>query len=121
MVGSQRMLSAAGGCMTQKDVHQHAGSGDPGAGGSPFGNDEPRPGSPVSLIPTDQPGPALSARLETWLASPGGLAVTAEIGVDPSAVDLLAGVSVWATFRTPAGAQLLLAALARPTTVDEER
>src|SRR5215212_10290185 len=52
--------------------------------------DDPQPGSRVSLIPTTQPGPALGARLESWFASPGGLAVTAEVRVDPAAVDLLA-------------------------------
>jgi hypothetical protein len=82
--------------------------------------DEPGVGSTVSLIPTEQPAPALSARLESWLASPGGLAVTAEVAVDPAAVDLLAGASVWATFRTPTGGQLLVAALARPSNVHNE-
>src|SRR3954451_22113167 len=62
--------------------------------------DDPQPGSRVSLIPTTQPGPALGARLQSWLASPGGLAVTAEVRVDPAAVDLLAAASVWANFRT---------------------
>jgi hypothetical protein len=82
--------------------------------------DEPQPGSAVSLIPTEQPGPALAASLETWLASPGGLAVTAEVRVDPSAVDLLAGSSVWATFRTADAAQLVVAALARPSASESD-
>ena len=82
--------------------------------------DEPQPGSPVSLIPTEQPGPALAASLETWLASPGGLAVTAEVRVDPSAIDLLAGASVWATFRTADSAQLVVAALARPSAAETD-
>jgi hypothetical protein len=77
--------------------------------------DEPLPGSPVSLIPTDQPGPALAARLEQWFASPGGLAISAEVRIDRAAVDILAGASVWATFRTAGGGQLLVASLARPT------
>jgi hypothetical protein len=82
--------------------------------------DEPQLGSTVSLIPTERPAPALSARLESWLASPGGLAVTAEVVVDPAAVDLFAGASVWATFRTSSGGQLLVAALARPSSVSHE-
>jgi hypothetical protein len=84
-------------------------------------DDSPQVGSSVSLIPTAQPAPALSARLDSWLASPVGLAVTAEVSVDPSAVDLLAGESVWATFRTPDRGQLLVAALARPTSHHRER
>jgi hypothetical protein len=82
--------------------------------------DDPQPGSRVSLIPTTQPGPALGARLESWFASPGGLAVTAEVRVDASAVDLLAGASVWANFRTASGAQLILTALSRPAVGDDE-
>jgi hypothetical protein len=82
--------------------------------------DEPRLGSPVSLIPTERPAPALAASLETWLASPGGLAISAEVRVDAAAVDLLAGVSVWANFRTAAGVQLVVAALARPSAVQDD-
>lgn len=81
-------------------------------------DDDPRPGSAVSLIPTEQPAPALAGRLQSWLASPGGLAVSAEVGLDPSAVDLLAGASVYATFRTDDGGQLVVAALARPSVSD---
>lgn len=80
---------------------------------------DPRPGSTVSLIPTERPGPALPARLESWFASPGGLAISAEVRVDPSAADLLAGSSVYATFRTDDGGQLVVAALARPSMAEE--
>lgn len=79
---------------------------------------DPRPGSSVSLIPTEQPAPALAARLETWFASAGGLAVSAEVRVDPSAADLLAGASVYATFRIDDGGQLVVLALARPSMAD---
>lgn len=81
---------------------------------------EPRPGSPVSLIPKERPAPALPATLETWLASPGGLAVTAEVRMNASAIDLLAGVAVYATFRTADDAQLVVAALARPSAVEDD-
>jgi hypothetical protein len=84
------------------------------------GADEPQYGSTVSLIPTDRPAPALGGRLEAWLASPGGLAVSAEVRLDPSAVDLLAGVSVWANFRTRANGQVVVAALARPSALRED-
>jgi len=80
----------------------------------------PAPGSTVSLLPTQGAVPALSARLETWLASPGGLAVTAEVRLDRSATELLAGASVWATFRTQEGGQLVLSALARPSSGEAE-
>jgi hypothetical protein len=79
---------------------------------------DPRPGSPVSLIPTEQPAPALAGRLESWFASPGGLAISAEVRLDPSAVDLLAGASVYATFRIDDGGQVVVAALARPSIDD---
>jgi hypothetical protein len=84
------------------------------------GNEDPTPGSPVSLIPTEQPAPALAASLESWLASPGGLAISAEVRVDRSAIDLLAGASVWATFRIDNGGQLVVAALARPSSASDD-
>ena len=96
--------------MASKATSSEVGGPPGGVGGA-----EPRAGSPVSLIPTERPAPALPARLETWFASPGGLAVIAEVRIDPAAVDLLAGASVWANFRTADGGQLVFAALARPS------
>lgn len=81
---------------------------------------EPVPGSPVSLIPTERPAPALAATLDAWSASPGGLAVTAEVRMDRAAADLLAGASVWASFRTGDGGQLVLSALARPAAAEPD-
>ncbi|MDQ1633081.1 MAG: PilZ domain [Frankiaceae bacterium] len=80
----------------------------------------PATGSTVSLLPTQGVAPALSARLESWLASPGGLAVTAEVRLDRSGTELLAGSTVWATFRTGDGGQLVLSALARPSSGEPE-
>jgi hypothetical protein len=99
----------------------HAGDyGDEPATGLGTDLDDPQPGSRVSLIPTTQLGPALGARLESWFASPGGLAVTAEVRVDPAAVDLLAGASVWANFLTASGAHLVLTALSRPAAGEDD-
>ncbi|HSP37391.1 MAG TPA: PilZ domain-containing protein [Frankiaceae bacterium] len=86
----------------------------------PISDADPSPGSRVSLIPTEQPAPALAATLHSWLASPGGLAITADVRVDRAALDLLAGASVWATFRTDDGGQLVVAALARPSSGSDE-
>jgi hypothetical protein len=80
---------------------------------------EPVPGSPVSLIPTERPAPALGGTLTSWFASPGGLAVTAEVEVDRGGADLLAGASVYASFRTDDGGSLVLSALARPSSWSE--
>src|ERR1700712_2122521 len=80
----------------------------------------PAAGSPVSLLPTQGAAPALAAQLESWLASPGGLAVTAEVRLDRSGTELLAGSTVWATFRTGDGGQLVLSALARPSSGEPE-
>ncbi len=87
----------------------------------PAGDDVPAPGSVVGLMLADPPGrrsagastAAFAATLVEWDGEPGGLTVVAEVSADPSTVQAVAARNVWGSFTTPAGALVVMAALAR--------